>query len=128
MITSKDITHKYGLDLSASSRLVMLHVDLVLQHSESLYCTCAFSCNIQSLYIARAPSLATFRGFMLHVDLVLQHSEALYCTWTFSCNIRELYVARGPSLATFVILFTQTKKLRQIKIVSACFITLALAD
>src|SRR5699024_4670479 len=79
-------------------------------------------------YVARGPRLAIFRGFMLHVDLLLQHSEALYCTWTFSCNIRELYIARGPSLATFVILFTQTKKLRQIKIVSACFITLALAD
>ena len=68
----------------------MLHVDLVLQYSGALCCTWTSSCNIQGLYVARGPSLATFGGFILHVDLLLQHSGTLYCTWTFSCNIRYL--------------------------------------
>ena len=57
----------------------MLHVDLLLQLSEVLYCTSTFSCNIQGQYVARELRLATFGASMLHVDLLLQLSRALFC-------------------------------------------------
>ena len=80
---------------------VMLHVELVLQHSEALCCTWNSSCNFRRHYVARGTRLATFGGIMLHVDLLLQLSKALCCTWISSCNFRRHYVARGSRLATF---------------------------
>ena len=81
--------------------VIMLHVDLVLQHFDLVCCTRTSSCNIITLYVARRPCLATFWPRMLHVDLVLQHYNFLCCTWTSSCYIITFYVARGPRLATF---------------------------
>src|SRR5699024_531773 len=71
----------------------ILHVDIVLQHSEALCCTWSASCNIRRRYVARGHRLAIFGGAMLHVDIVLQHSEALCCTWDSSCNIRVLLLS-----------------------------------
>ena len=71
----------------------ILHVDIVLQHSEALCCTWSASCNIRRRYVARGHRLAIFGGAMLHVGLVLQHSEALCCTWDSSCNIRVLLLS-----------------------------------
>ena len=54
---------------------IMLHVNRVLQHSETLCCTWTASCNIRRHYVARAPRLATFtikkRGCDINTSLSL---------------------------------------------------------
>src|SRR5699024_8464621 len=51
----------------------MLHVVLVLLHSNSLCCTWHSSCNILTLYVSRGTCLATSYHFMLHMISVLPH-------------------------------------------------------
>ena len=83
--------------------LLLLHVNRVLQHSETLCCTWTASCNIRRHYVAREPRLATFGDAMLHVNRVLQHSETLCCTCTSSCNIHNK--KRGCDINTCLSLF-----------------------
>ena len=72
----------------------MLHVELVLQLSETLCCTWNSSCNFRRHYVARGPALATFEGSMLHVDLVLQLSESSPYLCVISLEVINIWFFR----------------------------------
>src|SRR5699024_3592060 len=88
----------------------ILHVDIVLQHSEVLCCTWTSSCNIRGCYVARGHRLAIFGGAMLHVDIILQYSSILIAFSSKTCQQRHSYCPFSPNVSTTILLLSLLAK------------------